>query len=94
MDFQARQIKDGSALQKKICPDNAIDGKTVVHRSYFDCKVAHLQFTHGQTIDALDEDKLCATDTPNALHWIIRFVLQANCHDLISGKERARRACI
>ena len=47
MDFQARQINDGSNLQKKICPDNAIDGKTVVHCSYFDFKVAYLQLTHG-----------------------------------------------
>ena len=75
MDFQVRQVNDSSDLQKKICPDNAIDGKTVVHCSDFDCKVAHLQLTHGQTIDALDEDKLCPTDTANALHWIIRFVL-------------------
>jgi hypothetical protein len=62
-------------LQKKICPDNAIDGKTLVHCSYFDCKVAHLQLTHGQTIDALDEDELRTTNTANALHWIMRFVL-------------------
>ena len=46
-----------------------------IHCSDFDCKVAHLQLTHGQTIDALDEDKLCPTDTANALHWIICFVL-------------------
>jgi len=74
-DFQARQINDGSDLQKKICPDNAIDGKTVVHCSDFDCKVGHLQLTHGQAIDALNEDELRATDTPHALHGIIRFVL-------------------
>src|SRR5215470_214009 len=63
IDFQTRQINDGSDLQKKICPDNAIDGKTVVHGSDFDFKVAHLQLTHRQTIDALDEDELRATDT-------------------------------
>jgi hypothetical protein len=46
-----------------------------VKRIPFNFKVAHLQLTHGQTIDALDKDKLCPTDTANALHWIIRFVL-------------------
>jgi len=65
-----------------------------LHCSDFDCKVAHRQLTHGQTIDAFDKDKVCATDTPNALPWIICFVLQANCHDLISGKERTCRSCI
>jgi|RhiMetdeSRZDD1v2_1073273.scaffolds.fasta_scaffold151469_3 hypothetical protein len=46
MDFQARQINEGADLQQKICPDNAIDGKAVVHCADFNVKVAHLQLTH------------------------------------------------
>ena len=65
-----------------------------MHCSDFDFKVVHLQLAHRQTIAALDEDELRATDTPHALHGIIRFVLSANCQDLISSKERTRRSCI
>jgi hypothetical protein len=65
MDFQARQIDDSSDLQQKICPDNAIDSKAVVHCADFNVKVAHLQLTHGQTIEPLYEDELCTPDTPN-----------------------------
>ena len=46
-----------------------------IHCSDFDCKVAHLQLTHGQTIDALGKDELHPTDTANALYGIMRFVL-------------------
>jgi hypothetical protein len=46
MDFQARQINDGSDVQQKVCPNNAIDGKAVVHGTDFNVKIAHLQLTH------------------------------------------------
>jgi len=65
-------------LDEKIHPDNTVYVETVIHRSNLNLKIIDLKLAHCEAVDSFSEHKLCATNTTNPMHRIIRLIRQAD----------------
>src|SRR5260221_12816903 len=74
-DFQCNEIDDCARLMEKICSNDSIYIKAIIHRTDFNLKIVDNQLTQRKSANLLGENKFRPTDTAYAMNEIFRFYL-------------------